>query len=257
VTNEGELAEAAVKDGAVKSAKRALEILEVFAKHRRPLALKEVLDELGYPTSSGSALLKSLVELGYLDYDRERRVYFPTMRVAVLGDWVPGVLFGDGGLQPALEQLHEATGETVVLAVQSDLHAQYVHVIHSAEPLQVRLPPGTRRPLVRSGMGLVLLSAKTDAEIERLRRRTNAAGDGMGQSREELMARVNEVRTRGYAYSRNSISPGLGVIGAALPRGPFGRVFAVGVAGRVERLDEKREAIVDGLKALIHRLEIA
>lgn len=242
-------------EGAVKSAKRALEILEVFSRHRRPLALKELLDELGYPTSSGSALMKSLVALGYLDYDRERRTYFPTMRIAALGSWVPGVLFGEGPLLATLEELHRRTGETVVLAVQSDLHAQYVHVIHSAEPLQFRVPPGTRRPLARSGMGLVLLSGKTDAEIERLRRRINAAGDGGSQSREELMARVNEVRALGYAVSRNSISPGLGIIGAALPNGPFGRVFAVGVAGRVDRLDDKQDRIVGELRTLIHRLD--
>ena len=244
-------------DGAVKSAKRAFEILEVFARHRRPLALKEVLDETGYPTSSGSALMKSLVALGYLEYDRERRTYFPTMRIAALGAWVPDVLFGDGPLRAALEDLHRTTGETVVLAVQSDLHAQYVHVIHSAEPLQFRAPPGTRRPLARSGMGLALLSAKTDAEIERLRRRINASGDSASQSREELMARVNEVRARGYAFSKNSISPGLGIIGAPLPQGRFGRVFGVGVAGRVERLEDKKDGIVSELAAMIRRLDHA
>lgn len=242
-------------EDAVKSAKRALEILELFSRHRRPLALKEILEELGYPTSSGSALMKSLVALGYLDYDRERRTYFPTMRIAALGSWVPGALFGDGPLLPALETLHQRIGETVVLAVQSDLHAQYIHLIHSAEPLQFRAPPGTRRPLARSGLGLVLLSGKTDAEIERLRRRINASGEGASQSREDLMARVNEVRARGYAFSRNSISPGLGIIGAALPKGPFGRVFAVGVAGRVERLEDKRDIIVEELQGMILRLE--
>jgi IclR family KDG regulon transcriptional repressor len=244
-----------VAEGAVKSAQRALEILEVFARQRRPLALKEILEELGYPTSSGSALMKSLVALGYLDYDRERRTYFPTMRIAVLGSWVPAALFGEGPLLAALEELHAKVGETVVLAVQSDLHAQYVHVIHSAEPLQFRAPPATLRPLARSGMGLVLLAARKDAEIERLRRRINASGDGAMQSREELMARVNEVRARGYAFSKNSISPGLGIIGAALPKGPFGRVAAVGVAGRTPRLEEKQEAIVAELQAMIHRLE--
>lgn len=246
-----------VADGVVKSAGRALEILEVFARHRRPLALKEVLDELGYPTSSGSALMKSLVALGYLDYDRERRTYFPTMRIAVLGGWVPGVLFGDGALLPALEDLHRRTGETVILAVQSDLHAQYVHVIHSAEPLQIRTPPGTLRPLARSGLGLVLLSAKTDAEIERLRRRINAAGEAGGQSREDLMARVGEVRAKGYAVSRNAISPGVGIIGAALSKGPFGRVFAVGVAGTVQQLEVKQDEIVAELRAMIHRLDVS
>lgn len=248
-------------ESAVKSAKRALEILELFARRRRPLQLKEILDELAYPTSSGSALLKSLVALGYLDYDRERRSYFPTMRIAVLGAWVPGALFGDGLLLPALEGLAAATSETVILAVQSDLHAQYVHLIHGeprpGEGPQVRLPPGTLRPLARSGLGLVLLSGKTDAEIERLRRRINATGEGASQSREELTARVGEVRARGYAFSKNAISPGVGVIGAALPRGPFGRMSAVGVAGAVPRLEANREAIVAELQAMIQRLEHA
>jgi DNA-binding IclR family transcriptional regulator len=67
---------------------------------------------------------------------------------------------------------------------------------------------------------------------------------------------VNEVRARGYAISRNSISPGVGVIGTALPRGPFGRVFAVGVAGHVDRLDQKKDEIVTDLTAMVHRLEL-
>ena len=241
-------------DSAVKSAKRAFEILEAFSRHRRPLALKELLDELDYPASSGSALMKSLVALGYLDYDGERRTYFPTMRIAALGSWVPGTLFGDGPLLGALEDLHRETGETVILAVQSDLHAQYVHVIPSLEPLQLRVPPGTRRPLAQSGLGLVLLSAKRDPEIERLRRRINAAGEGAALSRDEMMARVNAVRARGYAFSRNAISQGVGIIGAALPNGPFGRVFAVGAAGQVERLERKEDEIVAALKTMLWRL---
>jgi len=229
-------------ESAVKSAKRAFEILEAFNRRRRPLALKELLDELGYPASSGSALMKSLVALGYLDYDRERRTYFPTMRIAALGSWVPGVLFGDGRLLPELEALHRETGETVILAVQSDLHAQYIHVMPSSEPL------------AQSGLGLVLLSAKRDPEIERLRRRINATGEGASLTRDDLMARVNEVRGRGYAFSRHAISPGVGIIGAALPNGPFGRVFAVGVAGQVARLERKEDDIVAALTAMLWRL---
>lgn len=242
-------------ESAVKSAKRAFEILEAFNRRRRPLALKELLEELGYPASSGSALMKSLVALGYLDYDGDRRTYFPTMRIAALGSWVPGVLFGDGRLLPELEELHRETGETVILAVQSDLHAQYIHVLPAPEPLLLRVPPGTRRPLAQSGLGLVLLSAKRDPEIERLRRRINAAaGAEADLTREDLMARVNEVRSRGYAFSRHAISPGVGIIGAALPNGPFGRVFAVGVAGQVPRLERKEEEIVAALNAMVWRL---
>ncbi|MFN3521600.1 MAG: IclR family transcriptional regulator [Phenylobacterium sp.] len=240
---------------AVKSARRAFEILELFDRERRPLALKDILEALGYPASSGSALLKSLVALGYLDYDRDRRTYFPTMRISALGAWVPDALFGDGALLGAMERLRAVTGETVILATQSDLFAQYVHLLHSAEPLQFSVPPGARRPLAASGLGWCLLSAKSDEEIERLRRRINAEpGQAQPLSREALMGRVNEVRTRGYAVSKHTVSQGAGVIGAPLPRGAHGRVFALGVAGPVGRLEAKEALIIGELRAALERL---
>ena len=150
---------------AIKSARRVFEVFEYFDRERRPLSLKEVASALAYPASSGSALLKSLVALGYLDYDGERRTYFPTMRIAALGAWVEQALFGDGALLAFMERLHRLTAETVLLAAQRAIHAQYVHVIRSAEPLQFSVSPGTRRPLAASGMGWVLLSARSEAEI--------------------------------------------------------------------------------------------
>jgi DNA-binding IclR family transcriptional regulator len=238
---------------AVKSARRVFEVFEYFDRRRRPLSLKEITDELGYPASSGSALMKSLVTLGYLDYDREGRCYFPTMRIAVLGDWVRDALFGDGDLLAFMERLYRLTGETVILAAQSDLHAQYVHVIRSDEPLQLAVPPGSRRPLAASGMGWVLLAPKTDAEIEALRRRANAAG-GPRLTREALLERVNEVRRQGYAFSKHTVTEGVGVVAALLPRGPFGRTFALGVGGPVTRLEQKEAVIVAELKAGVARL---
>jgi DNA-binding IclR family transcriptional regulator len=234
-------------EGEVKSARRVFEILEAFDRGRRPLSLKELLDELGYPTSSGSALLKSLVNLGYLDYDRRQRTYFPTMRVAALGAWVGEALFGDGPLLAAMEALHQRCGETMILGIQSDLHVQYVHVIHSDEVLQFRAPPGTRRPLARSGMGWALLAVKRDAEIEDLRRRINARSPDK-VSREELVANVHETRRRGYAVSRGVVTEGAGMIAAAVWRPMQRRWFALGAAGYLPRLERKEGEIAEALR---------
>ena len=54
-------------DAAIKSARRVFEIMEFFDHERRPLGLKTICDTLGYPVSSGAAMLKSLVTLGYLE----------------------------------------------------------------------------------------------------------------------------------------------------------------------------------------------
>ena len=157
---------------------------------------------------------------------------------------------------PALMgQLHRVTGETVILATQSDLRAEYVHLIHSVEPLQFSVPPGARRPLARSGMGWVLLSAKPDAEIEKLRRRINAEEpDAARLSQDALMEIIQDVRLKGYAFSKHTVSDGVGVIGALLPPSPHGRVYAIGVAGPVSRLERKEALILAELRAGVARL---
>ncbi|HEX4183141.1 MAG TPA: IclR family transcriptional regulator [Caulobacteraceae bacterium] len=243
-----------MSDKDVKSARRVFEVLEYFDRERRPLGLKEIAGHLGYPSSSASVLLKSIVTQGYLDYDRAHRAYFPTMRIAVLGGWVHEALFGEGDLSRLMDHLRAVTQETIILATRSDLHAQYVHVIHSGEPLQVSAPPGVRRPLGKSGMGWLLLSALPDKEIEAIRRRINAEPDQQPKlTPAELMERVNAARGRGYVFSKHTVSEGAGIIASLLPHGPFGRTFAIGVAGPVRRLEQRETAILRELREGVAR----
>ena len=243
-----------MSDKAVKSARRVFEVLEHFDRERRPLSLKEIAGQLGYPASSASVLLKSIVALGYLDYDRAHRAYFPTMRIAALGSWVHRALFGESDVANLMQHLRAATDETIILAAQSDLHAQYVHVVGGADSLQVAAPPGARRPLGKSGMGWLLLSARSDREIEVMRRRINAEPDQQPKlTKAELTERVNAVRGLGYVFSKHTVSEGAGVIACLLPRGPFGRTFAIGVGGPVWRLEANEAIILHELRSGIGR----
>src|SRR5581483_9287343 len=168
-----------VSASAVKSARRVFEVLEEFDRLRRPLTLKEISDGLAYPTSSAQALLKSLVVLGYLEYDRPSRTYLPTMRIAAVGRWVAEDLFGEGEVLPVMRALRDETGETVMLGVRSDLFAHYVHVVRGEDaPLTSAPAPGSVRPLGRCGIGRLLLSALPDAEIDLIVRRINIAEPG-------------------------------------------------------------------------------
>jgi DNA-binding IclR family transcriptional regulator len=232
---------------AVKSVARTFAVLEMFDRARRPLTLKDVREALGTAPSSGAALLKSLVTLGYLDYDRRTRSYFPTMRIAFLGQWVEEALFGDGRIVRLMKRLHKITGETVMLAAQSDLNAQYIHAVHGAEPLQVAVPPGTLRPLANSGVGWLLLSRLDEDEIERLCRRIDIA-QGRRVDRAALRKTIAAVRRDGYVFSKHTVVRGTGIIAMLLPQGMLGRTFAIGVAGTVARLEQKQAMIVDALR---------
>ena len=68
-----------------RSIKRTLEVLEYFDEENPSASVGGISKELGYPQSSTSILLKSLLNLGYLSYDDKTRTYRPTARVALIG----------------------------------------------------------------------------------------------------------------------------------------------------------------------------
>ena len=84
--------------GPIKTAIRVCEIFELFEEVRRPLRLKDFTNRFQYPPSSASGLLKSLVELGYLEYDLNSRCYLPTMRMPMISSWIERARFGNGNV---------------------------------------------------------------------------------------------------------------------------------------------------------------
>jgi IclR family transcriptional regulator, KDG regulon repressor len=244
-----------VSGSAIKSARRVFEVLEQFDRLRRPLALKEISDALAYPTSSAQALLKSLVVLGYLEYDRPSRTYLPTMRIAAVGRWVSEGLFGESELLPLMRGLRDRTGETVILGARSDLFAHYVHVVRADdEPLHYAPAPGSVRPLGRCGVGRLLLSAQTDGEIDLLVRRINIAEPLTRIDLAELMDDIAAIRHQRHVFSRNLFADGVGVIAVLAPGARRGRQLALGLGGPVDRLEERYHEHLASLRAAAETL---
>jgi len=240
-------------DATIKSARRVIEIMEHFDRKRRPLGLKEICETLGYPVSSGAAMLKSLMLLGYLEYDRVSRTYLPTMRIAVLGRWVADQLFNEFKMLPLMEELRERTRETVILGTQSEIRAQYVHVLRSPQPLSYSAEPGSLRPLTRTGVGLVLLSTKSDVEIDTLVYRSNY--EELNRSRrvalKDVMEKVIAIRRQGHFFSRHLYTEGVGVIAMPLPVAPFNRTFVIALGGPVRRLEKTLPANLAAMRRAI------
>ena len=236
--------------GAVKSARRALEVLRFFDHVQQPQTLTEIASGLGYPPSSTLALLKSLQALDYLSYDLATRAYSPTMQVAMLGAWVQRRLFRDGILVNLMEQVQDATGETVVLGMQNDLHVQYIHVVQARHLLRYHLHPGTLRPVHCTAAGLVLLADQPADAVARLLRQLRKRS-GVVVDAAALAERLATVRATGYARSANAVTEGAGTIAVLAPKIADGRATVLGVAGPLSRLDRDRDAIVASLRRLV------
>ncbi len=250
ITNRPRLA-----PGVVKSAARVLEILEFFDDIQREATVVEVSQSLDYPQSSTSALMRSLVVLGYLTYDRQTRTFVPSSRVALLGSWTNPLFLREGKLLEVMRELNESTGDAVLLATRNGLYAQYIHVIQATSPARLHITLGTVRPLAASVFGYALLSTMPDAEIARIVTRTNAEANSPDKAVKirELQPILNDIRTKGYAFMTNVVTKGGGVLAVPLPQGTNQGDLVVGIAGIAEVMSARRDELVRVVLETVNR----
>ena len=235
----------------VKSAGRALQILEYFDDTRVQANLADVSRALGYPESSASILLRSLVTMGYLGYDRYNRTYHPTSRVRLLGDWIEPKLFAGDAMIHLMERIHEQAAATVVLASRNGLSAQYIYVVQSqADPIP-HLTRGVTRAITHSVPGFALLSAVDDIELGKIVRRVNADARDPADVRKlaDVLGDVARVRNDGHILAASRYSPGVSVLAMPVPAGLSCTPLALAIGGRSEQMAARAPELAE----LMHR----
>lgn len=236
----------------VKSVGRVFAILEAFARVRAPMTAIEIGRRLDYPPSSTAAVLKSMVALGYLSFDRATRAYQPTILLGTLTRWVEESTPGSAALDRLIEELHAETGEMIILATQSDLSMKYLLTRPGRFPVRFLAPAGMVRPLCGSGTGWALLATKTDAEVASLVDRINRSASPDKQIKApQLHDLLHQVRRQGYAASYGNVIAGSGVIATALPGAD--RTLVLGIGGPVERLQRNEAALAATMRRAVAR----
>ena len=220
----------------VKSATRILRIFEVFAESKRPMRISELARELNIPQSSASVLVRTLIQRGYMDFSPPGRAVLPTLRLTLLGSWLDDQFSSEGGLHDMLGEIAERCGDTVILGAEMGIQVQYIHVVPGAHPLRYDIKRGTLRYLADANAGRVLLSLKSDEEIERTTVRINAERPEGRVDRRKLRDEIAKIRRDGYSFGENLVIPGASVIAMQLRFQRFHRPLAVGIAGATERL---------------------
>ncbi len=240
----------------VKTARRVLEVFEYFAERQTPATLMEVARALGYPQSSASVLLRALVELGYLDYDRGRRLYAPNVRLSLVGNWVHTSNVNGDSLYRLMERLRAATGETVILGLEHGAHVQYGFIL-DAEHYAVRwhVKIGTSRPMVHAALGQILLAHKPVGKQRLIVTRLNAESPAhLRVDSTAFEQKLKNIRRDGYAVSDSVLTPEAVVFAMMLPktmRGVVSAPSAVGVGGPVGRLKAHQDEILELMRRTI------
>ena len=204
----------------IKSAHRVLEILEYFDQDRRHATVMDMSRTLNYPQSSTSELLRCLTRLGYLHYNRVRRTYSPTARVALLGAWVKPSLFRGGPVLSAIDEIASITGESVLLSSSTNYALQHLHVIHGHSDHAVDVHAGDEFSILHSAQGLLLLSSYSNEGVRSAVHRLNAEEPDPNRHVRvnDLLVEFATVREKGWVIDENR--HGMGCVAVLLP---FGR----------------------------------
>ena len=235
----------------VKSAGRAIQILEFFDLIQREACVSEISSSLKYPQSSTSVLLRSLVTMGYLQHNRFKRTYFPTRRVGLLGNWVDPSVVQHGALLDLAQTIARETAETVVMATVNGLCAQYIYVQRPAgDDVRSTLSIGAMRSLARTAVGKALLSVFDDIHVGKVLRRINAERRPYEQPIEisTFITELNAGRKLGY-FIGSGANRGDIAIASTVDRNKDGELLVIAVEGPDFRLGDHVEDVGQRIKA--------
>jgi len=211
----------------VKSANRALDIMELLASESHGLTVAQISHKLGLARSSTHGLVHTLSSRGYLTEDGRRR-YHLGARLIQLGLNVADRLELRAAARGALEGLVAATHDTALLVVPDRGELLYVDKVLS-DARDVRTDPRvvSHRPLHCSSLGKALLASLDDSSVL-------AIVDAVGlepateyslADRDELLADLALTRRRGYAVDQQEALLGVWCVGAPI-RDHSGRSIA-------------------------------
>ncbi|GIL25672.1 IclR family transcriptional regulator [Actinocatenispora comari] len=208
----------AVESGAgVKSARRAIELLETFAADRAWTSLSDLHARTGVPRSSLHGLLRTLHDLGWIESDEGGTRFRLGVRALICGtaylDRDPALPY----VTDALERLRERSGFTTHYARRSGDEVVYLETRESRHSVHLISRVGRTLPAHATALGKALLAELTDEEVGRLLpARLPALTEHTVTSRDALCAELAGVRAQGYATESEQGTPGVACAAVAI-----------------------------------------
>lgn len=215
---------------------RGLKVIEAFGETTPRLSISEVSRATGLDRAAARRCLLTLTELGYADYDGKFFVLTP--RILRLGHAYLAATPLPRIVQPFLEKLSAAAGESASASVLDGTDILYVARASLKRVMSINLSPGTRLPAYCSSMGRVLLSgmnpnaARDVLARSELRQNTPHTLHEIGP----LMDEIARVAAQGYAVIDEELEIGLRSIGVPLINSRGETVAAINIGAQAARV---------------------
>ncbi len=223
----------------VKSAVRALEILETVVALARPVTAQELAGLLPIPASSLSYLLNTLVNLDYLERNGRTYAAGPSLARLAPAGMVPELR---ETVRPMVRAIRDQLQETTSFFVERDFQVEAIASAVGGQALRYAVDEGQRAPLHAMSAGKAILATLDAARLDEFFARAPLERFTAQTIIDEttLRAELDKVRNSGLARGYEEYSVGIAALGKAVWRG--GSVLgAFAIAIPVARLTPELE----------------
>lgn len=226
--------------GSVRCVERTLDLLIALERAGRPMGVTDLGRATGMPKGTAQRLLQVLERRGFVQRE-DAQWQLGAGIVPLARAFLTENSLTRSSL-PVLEELAMRCGETTCLYVRQGFDRVVVQRVESTHSLRYTIRVGQRLPLYVGAAGLVLAAAMPQEELQQL---LDGAGTvrlatGEFRPRDMLLARLEEVRIRGVAISREEREAGVVSVAAPVVRQGIGTIAAVSVAGPPARMDQEK-----------------
>jgi DNA-binding IclR family transcriptional regulator len=240
-----------------KIVERTLDLLELFAKEKRPLTLSDIAHLLKIPLSSCHDVVQAMRARGYIYELAPRAGYYPTSRLHALGKEIGN---SDPVLMRAellLRSLRDTLDESVLLSKVSGLNATYLLAFEPTHPLRMLVKIGdTVRSLHGTSAGKALLSSLDDRALTAFLKSAKLGPLTKQTITSETALRkdIELGKKRRWFLNRGESLNGVTTVSALFRWNSS--IYIVTIAGPSSRLDQKLENVVNLLTNACHHLEM-
>jgi DNA-binding IclR family transcriptional regulator len=239
------------ENSGVKSAIRALELLEILGRNSSGATFSELLVATGYPKASLHALLGTFLASDWARLSSETRRYMLGMRAWEVGVAYRRTAIWEDRVREIMAGIRDELGETVQVAVMSRMEALYIAKVDGRHMLRLDSHVGQRLEPHATGVGKVLL-AGLEAKVldkwlkgRKLQRYTPQTITEHAAFRRELLA----IRENGYAIDNEERTVGACCVAVPLTEESKKTIAAVSVSSPSVRFTQaNRQHALDVLK---------
>jgi len=224
----------------LQSVERTFKIIELMA-NRGAIGVREIAGETGLHSTVVHRILRTLLELGYTDKQKETEKYILTYKMLAVGS---SILERNGVVQlvhPYLVELSKECKETVHFVERVGANIRYIDkVTPTANIFATGSHVGLEFPLAQTAVGKAILAKLTDEEIKKIwavshivKYTPNTICD-----LDKLLSELNETRETGFAYDNEEREVGLFCVGVSVPdyRGIYS--YGISISAPMARMQE-------------------